>query len=103
MVAVGMRDDDLTIIGRVKNASAVSRVEFGISRRDRRQHIDVQGKTGTGKSTLLKRLLLQDIERGDGVCFIDPLGVIADEIVDHIPRSRINDTCYWNVADLDWP
>jgi hypothetical protein len=48
-------------------------------------------------------MLLQDIRRGEGVCLIDPLGVIADEIVDHIPTDRINETCYWNVADLEWP
>ena len=59
MVAVGMRDDDLTIIGRAKRGGIISGQEFGVSRRDRRQHLDVQGQTGTGKSTLLKRMLLR--------------------------------------------
>jgi len=39
---------------------------------DRRRHIYVIGKTGTGKSELLKQMILQDIEEGKGVCFIDP-------------------------------
>jgi type IV secretory pathway VirB4 component len=53
---------------------------FGISRGDRRQHLYVIGKTGTGKTTLLKNLISQDIECGHGIALIDPHGDLAEEI-----------------------
>ena len=53
---------------------------FGISRVSRRQHLYAIGKTGTGKSTLLRNLIIQDIEAGRGVGLIDPHGDLAEEI-----------------------
>ena len=41
-----------------------------LSDKDRMQHIYVIGKTGVGKSELLKDLILQDIKAGKGVCFM---------------------------------
>src|SRR2546423_3640401 len=76
---------------------------FGLWRADRRQHTYVIGKTGTGKSTLLRNLILQDIEAGEGVGLIDPHGDLAEEILDHIPPWRIDDVVYFNPADLDFP
>src|SRR3712207_6156123 len=69
-----MKDEDLTIIGRRIGYSDSIADVFGIARIDRRRHLYVQGKTGSGKSTLLKAMLAQDLARGEGVCFIDPLG-----------------------------
>jgi hypothetical protein len=62
---------------------------FGISRADRRQHLYAIGKTGTGKTTLLRNLICQDIERGHGVGLIDPHGDLAEEILDCIPSWRV--------------
>src|ERR1017187_10165642 len=61
---------------------------FGISRVDRRQHLYAIGKTGTGKTTLLRNLICQDIERGFGVGVIDPHGDLAEELLDCIPSWR---------------
>jgi len=47
---------------------------FGLRRADRRHHVYCVGKTGTGKSTLLRNLILQDIYAGHGVGLIDPHG-----------------------------
>ena len=61
------------------------------------------GKTGTGKSTLLKNLITQDIGAGASVVLIDPHGDLAQEILSCIPRSRSKDVVYFNPADLEHP
>ena len=76
---------------------------FGISRADRRQHLYAIGKTGTGKTTLLRNLICQDIERGNGVGLIDPHGDLAEEILDCIPSWRSDHVLYFNPADSDFP
>lgn len=76
---------------------------FGLSREDRMRHLYVVGKTGTGKSTLLKNLILQTIEAGDGVAVLDPHGDLAEEILDHIPPRRSHQVCYFNPADQEYP
>ena len=70
---------------------------------DRRHHLYAVGKSGTGKTTLLRNLILQDIEAGNGVGVIDPHGDLATDILDHIPRRRIEDVSYFNPADLGYP
>ncbi|MFH1246412.1 MAG: DUF87 domain-containing protein, partial [Candidatus Liptonbacteria bacterium] len=47
---------------------------FGIKRKDRRQHMYVVGKTGTGKSVLMHNMIVQDIANGEGICVVDPHG-----------------------------
>jgi hypothetical protein len=76
---------------------------FGLSRADRRQHVYTIGQTGTGKSTLLRNLILQDIEAGRGCGLIDPHGDLAEEILDFIPPSRIDHVVYFNPADREFP
>ena len=72
---------------------------FGLSRADRRHHLYVLGKTGTGKTTLLRNLILQDIAAGEGVGIIDPHGDLAADLLDHIPSHRTDDVVYFNPAD----
>src|SRR5262245_40514954 len=69
----------------------------------RLRHIAVNGKTGYGKSTLLKSVLAQDIARGDGVLLLDPAGTLAEEALAFIPPIRNNQLCYFNIADRDFP
>jgi energy-coupling factor transporter ATP-binding protein EcfA2 len=71
-------------------------IPFGMKPRERRQHIYIIGQTGTGKSTLLRNLILQDIEAGRGVAVIDPHGDLAQEILDHIPSWRTDDVVYFD-------
>lgn len=66
---------------------------------DRRRHTYMVGKTGTGKSTLLKNLALQDIEAGHGVCLIDPHGDLVEEIEARIPDHRVQDVIYFDPSD----
>jgi len=72
---------------------------FGIKRPDRRAHMYVIGKTGTGKSTLLETLIRQDIENGEGLALLDPHGDLVEKVLAGIPGSRKTDLIYFNVAD----
>jgi hypothetical protein len=76
---------------------------FGLLPGDRRQHVYCVGKSGTGKTTLLRNLIIQNIERGDGVGVVDPHGELSEELLDSIPPWRTNDVVYFNPADLDYP
>lgn len=79
------------------------RKKFGIKLDDRRRHFYVVGKTGMGKTELLKNMAIQDIREGRGVGFIDPHGEVAEELLDFIPKERISDVVYFNPADLNFP
>ena len=70
---------------------------------DRLRHLYVIGQTGTGKTHLLKEMIIQDIANGDGVCFIDPHGSDIEDILDHIPPERIDDVIYFDPAHTDRP
>jgi hypothetical protein len=76
---------------------------FGIKARDRLGHLYVIGKTGTGKSTLLLNMAIADIQNGNGLCIIDPHGDVAETILNHVPKERINDVIYFSPADLEFP
>lgn len=73
------------------------------SREERERHVYIVGKSGSGKSTFLFNLAMGDISRGEGVAVIDPHGDLALDILDSIPRSRINDVCYLDVTDTARP
>jgi len=76
---------------------------FGIAAIDERHHLYIIGKTGSGKTTLLRNLILQHIAQGHGVGVIDPHGDLAEELLNHIPRSRADDLVYFNPGDLEFP
>ncbi|MBI2012695.1 DUF87 domain-containing protein [Candidatus Curtissbacteria bacterium] len=77
--------------------------EVYLSDDDRRRHVYVIGKTGTGKTELLKYLVMQDIRAGHGVAFIDPHGDAAEDILTQIPPERAEDVIYFNPADTERP
>jgi len=77
--------------------------KFGIKRDDRRRHMYVVGKTGTGKSTLLQRMAISDIHNGEGLAFIDPHGDSIDLILNYIPDSRVDDVILFDPADIHHP
>lgn len=70
---------------------------------DRRRHIYIVGKTGTGKSVLLQDMAIQDIKAGHGVCVIDPHGDLIDEIVKYIPPERAEDVIYFDPSETARP
>lgn len=76
---------------------------FGIKQSDRLFHTYAIGKTGTGKTTLLETIALQDIMRGRGVAVIDPHGDLAERLVAQVPSWREGDLSYLNAPDPAQP
>jgi len=91
---------DITYFGKTnfRNSNAI----FGIKRKDRRQHMYILGKSGTGKSVLLTNLIAQNIQNGEGVCVVDPHGETVEEILHLIPEHRVKDVIYFNPADTEF-
>jgi CxxC-x17-CxxC domain-containing protein len=96
----GDPDKDVIYFGRTdfRNTSRL----FGIKRSDRRQHVYIIGKTGTGKSALEANMIIQDIANGEGVCVVDPHGELVEGILTKIPEQRVKDVIYFNPADPDF-
>jgi hypothetical protein len=74
---------------------------YGLKRADRRRHLYVIGKTGTGKSTLLANMAINDLKNNEGLCVIDPHGDLVETLLDYIPSHRINDVVYFDPADTE--
>lgn len=70
---------------------------------DRRRHVYIIGKSGTGKSVLIANMALQDIEAGRGVCVIDPHGDLVDTVLSYVPESRSRDVIYFDPSDAERP
>jgi hypothetical protein len=74
-----------------------------ISDFDRQRHMYIIGRTGVGKTELLKSMMIQDIYAGRGLCFIDPHGDAAEEMLERIPPNRAQDVIYFDPSDADRP
>ncbi|MCX6740350.1 MAG: type IV secretion system DNA-binding domain-containing protein [Candidatus Parcubacteria bacterium] len=70
---------------------------------DRRRHVYIIGQTGTGKSQLQINMVIQDIMKGKGLCFIDPHGDTIDTIMQFIPKERAEDVIIFDPSDTDRP
>ena len=70
---------------------------------DRMRHSYIIGMTGTGKSTLMVNMIVQDIQDGHGCCYIDPHGENIEDIMQAIPPERLDDVIYFNPADSEFP
>jgi hypothetical protein len=77
--------------------------EVRISREDRLRHVYTVGQTGTGKSSLLKTMILDDIRSGAGVCVLDPHGDLYKDLLGRIPDDRVNDVVLIDPTDIDYP
>lgn len=79
------------------------RKKFGIKAVDRLKHLYTIGKTGMGKSTLLENMAIQDIQNGNGVCFIDPHGGSVEKLLEYVPEERLKDVLYFAPFDMEHP
>ncbi len=79
------------------------RIPFGIKLSDRRRHLYVVGKSGSGKSKLLQLLVHNDLVAGRGVGVLDPHGDLVDDILRLIPKNRIKDVVLFDPSDLQYP
>src|ERR1700749_3333993 len=76
---------------------------FSIKNEDRFSHVYIIGKTGTGKSTLIETMALQDLEVGNGFALVDPHGELVERIASPIPTPRKADTIYFNPSEPGQP
>lgn len=76
-------------------------VRFGAQ--DRLRHCYVIGQTGTGKTGLIKNMIIQDMRNGEGVAFIDPHGNDIEDVLAAVPPERIEDVIYFDPAHSDRP
>jgi len=70
-----------------------------LSVRERASHTIILGATGTGKTTLIANMVMQDLEAGHGLALVDPAGDLAHEIAGRMPSARIDDTTYLDPSD----
>lgn len=77
-------------------------VQFA-TREDRRRHLYVIGQTGTGKTSLFREMIRQDIEAGEGVGVIDPHGDLIEDTLANIPRERFEDVVLFEPFDVEHP
>lgn len=86
-----------------ENVHAGRQTQVTLSPDQRVRHTYVIGASGTGKSTLLLNLILQDIRNGEGVGVLDPHGDLIDQILGHVPEERFKDVVLLDPGDADYP
>jgi len=99
-VCLGRSGDDAPI---GVNVHRGTRSAISLDESIRFRHTYVVGQTGTGKSTLLLRMILADLQRGRGVAVIDPHGSLIDSVLLHLPAERADDVVILDVTDSEWP
>ena len=77
-------------------------LNFGLQRADRRRHLYVLGKSGTGKSCLLQLLIRDDMEKGHGCAVLDPHGDLIDDILRLVPRHRVDDVVLFDPSNPNY-
>lgn len=95
-------EEPITYIGKTNHRNAG--VLFGIREKDRRSHFYIVGKTGTGKSHLLRNMIVQDIATGGGCALFDPHGDLVTSVRTIVPPEREADLVHLDLADpaLRW-
>jgi hypothetical protein len=86
-----------------ENVHSGMKTDIFMTPEDRLRHFYVIGQTGTGKTSFLKQMIVQDIQNGDGVCFIDPHGTDIQDILANIPKERYEDVIYFDPANTSRP
>ncbi len=79
-----------------KNKFGVNETKIHFSKLDRMRHFYEIGQTGTGKTFLMKQMILQDIHNGDGCCYIDPHGSDIMDVLASVPEHRKKDVIYFD-------
>ncbi|HMB65632.1 MAG TPA: DUF87 domain-containing protein, partial [Patescibacteria group bacterium] len=74
-----------------------------IKRDDRRRHTYIIGKSGTGKSSFIANMAIQDIRNGEGVGVLDPHGDLVEDIIKRIPPERAEDVIVFAPGDTERP
>ncbi len=80
-----------------------TKTEVYLKEADRRRHLYIIGKSGSGKSVFISNLAIQDIKAGHGIGVVDPHGDLVEDILAHIPKERADDVIVFNPSDMDRP
>jgi hypothetical protein len=94
--------EGVNLIGKVLFRQEEKKVFFA-SREDRRRHFYIIGQTGTGKTSLIRDMIRQDIENGEGVAVIDPHGDLVEDTLANIPKERVDDVVLFEPFDMERP
>jgi len=93
---------DLDVIFGI-NTYGQTQTPIGLTAEERKTHLYMIGRTGSGKTTAMFAMAKGDIERGRGMAFVDAEGDVSGDLLSVIPASRTNDLIYFNPADLKHP
>jgi energy-coupling factor transporter ATP-binding protein EcfA2 len=86
-----------------KNNYANVASDIGLTDDDRSRHVYVIGQTGSGKTTIIFHMAKDDIQKGRGVAILDPHGDLAEDLLNCVPKNRLNDCIYFNPFDIRHP
>jgi len=86
-----------------KNVYRGVETQIRIGRDDRRRHQYVIGRTGVGKTELMKNMAIQDIQNGEGLCIVDPHGDFVEDVLQYIPKERADDVILFEPFNMDRP
>jgi len=95
------QSSDVTVFAQTNFRNQLN--SFGIKQADRRAHMYLIGKTGTGKSTLLETLMLADLRSGRGFALLDPHGDLVKKLKERIPENRLDDLIDFDLTNKDQP
>ncbi len=97
----GIARNKAFILGENQHNGIITNVTVSVE--DRCKHTHIIGATGTGKSTLIANLILQDIQKGLGLVLFDPHGDLIDDVIALIPEDRMKDMVLLDPADTEFP
>lgn len=86
-----------------KNMYRGVETKIRISKDDRRRHQYIIGRTGVGKTELMKNMAIQDIQNGEGLCIVDPHGDFVEDVLQYVPESRVDDVILFEPFDMERP
>lgn len=93
--------DEGCLLGVSRHAATGQLVRIG--HEDRYRHLYVIGQTGTGKTTLMETMIIDDMRAGNGLCVIDPHGDLFKDLLGKVPAGRIKDVVLIDPTDVDYP
>jgi hypothetical protein len=101
-VAEGKTEEELLDINFFAKTEFKNKMtNFGVKTRDRMRHFYVIGKSGTGKSTFIANMAIDDLRKRRGFCVIDPHGDLCEHIMQFVPSYRVNDIAYMDPSDTE--
>jgi hypothetical protein len=91
------------VLGRWRSGPFALERPYTVTHAERLRHMVCTGATGSGKSTLIRNLVVQDLRQGEGVCVIDPKDDLIDGILAHVPENRVDDVILFDITDTERP